>query len=126
MLRPLFRLATRQPQLLADHLEAYSGLVASELAMVATQWKRQAACRVLGYVAFTLATLLGAIALMLWAVVPVLSMNQPWLLIFVPAVPALVGAWALLKASGITHHEAFAALRRQWAADAAMLREAST
>ena len=126
MLLPLFRLATRQPQLLADHLEAYSGLVASELGTVATQWKHSATYRVLGYVALGVATLLGAIALMLWAVVPVDAMNQPWLLVMVPLAPALVGVLALIKSATGPRSPAFAALRRQWAADAEMLREVNT
>lgn len=125
MLIPLFRLASRQPQLVAEHLEAYSALVASELGTVVVQWKQSATYRVLGYLALGGATLLGAIATMLWAVVPVEAMNQPWLLVVVPLVPALIGVAALVNSAATPHSPAFAALRRQLAADAELLREAS-
>ena len=38
----LLTLVTRQPQLLADHAEAYGELVSAELARVSGAWKRQA------------------------------------------------------------------------------------
>lgn len=125
MLHPLLRLASRQPQLLADHLQAYSALVASEMGLAATQFKRDLGLRVLGYGAAAAAALLGAIALMLWAVVPVASMNQPWVLVAVPLLPAALACWALSRAKTSETAPAFAHLKRQWAADAALLREAS-
>ena len=124
MLRSLLHLATSQPQLLADHLEAYSELLAGELLEATTQWKRRAAFQVLGYCGLALSALLGAIALMLWAVVPVAGMSQPWLLVAVPLVPAAVGLWATMMARTSVRGLPFATLRRQWAADVAMLHDA--
>jgi len=125
MFRSLFRLATSQPHLLADHVEAYAELVASEVGTVAGRWKSRVFLLLVGYGSLAVAVLLGAIALMLWAVVPTDSMNQPWVLVAVPLVPAVVGIGAAMRASGAVTEDPFSTLRRQWAADVAMLREAA-
>ncbi len=125
MFRALFRIATSQPQLLADHVEAYSELVASEVGSAAEHWKRRAVLLLIGYGSLAAAVFLGAIALMLWAAIPTASMNQPWVLLAVPVVPAAVGLWATMRAELMVSGEAFGMLRRQWAADVAMLREDS-
>jgi hypothetical protein len=65
MFKQLFRLATREPEILADHVEAYSELIAGELNTAATRWQWRAALRVLGYASFAVAVLLIAMALML-------------------------------------------------------------
>ena len=125
MFSQLFRLATREPEILADHVEAYSELIAGELQTAAARWQRQATLRVLGYASFVVAGLLIAMALMLWAVVPVTAMNEPWVLLVVPLVPAIVGLWASRSARTGMGAEPFVTLRREWAADREMLRELS-
>ena len=124
MFRPLFRLAANEPHLLADHVEAYSGLVVGELRAATTLWKRQLGLRLVAGACFALAALFAGNALMLGAVVPAATISAPWLLIAVPAVPALVGLLAAVAAASSPPAETFAMLRRQFAADAAMLREA--
>ena len=42
MLHPLLHLVATQPQLLADHAEAYAELVAEELGDFSVTWKRRA------------------------------------------------------------------------------------
>jgi hypothetical protein len=123
MLTQLFRLATREPEVLAEHVEAYSELVAEELHTAATRWKRHLVLKVVGYAAFLLAGLLLTISLLLWAVVPVTAMNEPWVLLVVPLVPAIVGLWASRSARKAMGTETFATLRYQWAADRGLLRE---
>ena len=59
MIHPLLRLVATQPQLLADHAEAYAGLVADEIGKTGAVWKQR--------------VLLGAIALSLIAVAMVLG-----------------------------------------------------
>lgn len=125
MFRPLFRLATSEPQLLADHVEAYAELAASELRAAGALWQRRLALRLLGAAGFMVALLLAGVALMLWALFPAGGIDQPWALAVVPLVPAVLGLWASAKAPAAPAAEAFAVLRRQWAADAALLREAS-
>ena len=125
MFKQLFRLATREPEILADHVEAYSELIAGELSTAATRWQRRAALEVLGYASFAVAGLLIAMALMLWAVIPVTTMNEPWILLVVPLLPAIVGLWASRSARTVMRAETFVTLRSQWAADREMLREVS-
>jgi uncharacterized membrane protein YqjE len=125
MLIQLFRLATQEPEILADHAEAYSELIAGELNSAASRWKRRVVRKALAYAAFGVAGLLIAIALLLWAAVPIARMNVPWLLVFVPLIPAIVGLWASLSARTGTGEETFVTLRHQWAADREMLREVS-
>lgn len=125
MFRPLFHLATSQPQLLADHVEAYADLASSELREATGQWKRRLIYRVAGAGALAVAVLLAGVALMLWGVTPAASMHAPWLLWLVPLVPALAGIVCTMLAGPDASGQNFALLRRQWAADRAMLREAS-
>jgi uncharacterized membrane protein YqjE len=123
MLPQFFRLASREPQALADHVEAYSELIAVEIKVAAGQWQRRTALRLLGYTCFAIAFMLFAVAAMLWAVIPADNMNQPWLLGVVPLVPALVGVWPFIVVRSINEEAAFSQLRRQWAADRSMLNE---
>jgi hypothetical protein len=126
MFRPLFRLATSEPQLLADHVEAYAALATSELRSASVLWRRRLALRLAGAAGLAVAVLLAGVALMLWAVIPFVAIDKPWVLVAVPLVPGLLGAWAWLQGAALPAGDSFALLRRQWAADAAMLREAST
>ena len=125
MFRPLFHLATSQPQLLADHVEAYADLVSSELRVATALWKRRFVLRIAGAAALAVALLLAGVAIMFWAVLPVASMPAPWLLWLVPLVPAVGGVACSWLAGPDAAGQNFALLRRQWAADRAMLREAS-
>jgi uncharacterized membrane protein YqjE len=125
MFTQLFRLATQEPGILADHVEAYSELIAGELSTAASRWKRRMVLSVLAYAAFAVAGLLTAIALLLWAAVPIARMNEPWVLVLVPLVPAIAGLFASIFARTGVREETFVTLRRQWAADREMLREVS-
>lgn len=125
MLSPLFRLVTSEPHLLADHVEAYSELAVGELRIATTVWKRRLLLQMLGGASLLVFLVLAGVALMLWAALPGGTLNQPWLLVVVPLVPAAVAALSLLMASQSPDEEPFAMLRRQWAADAALLREAA-
>lgn len=125
MIHPLFRLIASRPQMLADHVEAYSDLVAQEVDALADGWKRRALLTVVAGVSVALALVFAGIAIMLWAVVPVDSMHSPWVLVSVPAVPLLItlGCWFGLKRTVTT--KGFKTVREQFAADVAMLREVS-
>ncbi len=125
MFRPLFHLATRQPQLLAEHVEAYADLVSCELRVATALWKRRLVLRLAGAAALGVGVLLGGVAIMFRAVLPVAPMPAPWLLWLVPLVPALFGIGCCWLAGPDVPGQNFALLRRQWAADRAMLREAS-
>jgi len=125
MIHPLFRLIASRPQMLADHVEAYSDLVAQEVDLLAAGWKQRALLAALAFVTVGVALILAGVAAMLWAVVPLEQIRAPWALLVVPAVPALVciGCWLGLRQTVTA--QGFKTVREQFAADVAMLREVS-
>lgn len=124
MIHPLLRLVATQPQLLADHAEAYAGLVADELGKTSAVWKQRAMLGVVALSMFAVAVVLAGVALMLWAVMPASAFQAPWALVAAPAVPALA-ALACGMAAQRDGGVAFATLKQQVAADLVMLREVS-
>ena len=125
MIHPLFRLIASQPQMLADHVEAYSDLVSEEVALAAGQLKRKAVSAVLLVVLALVAALLAGVALMLWAVTPPDNVHAPWALVIVPLIPALAAAGCWFSAKSPDKGQGFAGIKAQLAADAAMLRSVS-
>jgi len=124
MIHPLFRLLVSEPQMLADHVEAYAELVTEEMGAAAARMKRRMVLQAGGFAGIVLGVLFGAVALMLWAAVP--ELRAPWVLVAVPAVPLLAGIGCLVgakKPDEETH--GMKAIREQFAADAAMLRSVS-
>ena len=122
MIHPLFRLIVSDPQLLADHVEAYSELVAEEVGAVTTQWKKRAALHVLSLACLFVGIVMAGVAVMLWAVIPIDNMNSPWALLAAPCVPLVLGVWSHFSAKAPVAEHGFKAIREQLAADAAMLR----
>ncbi len=122
MLHPVFRLAASQPQLLAEHAAGYAGLLAEEMTNSGVQLKRRITLQIVGLLSLMVAAILAGVALLLWAALPATSLQQPWLLWLTPLLPAVLGAWALLAAKSDSAPPAFAALREQFAQDAALLR----
>jgi uncharacterized membrane protein YqjE len=123
MIHPLLRLIASKPDLLGDHVHAYSDLISAEISKTSRRWISTAVFY--GAAAFLL--LLGliflGIALMLWAVVPADDMNLPWLLILVPVVPIGAGVFCVVKARAEPKETAFETLKEQVKSDVAMLRE---
>jgi len=122
MLHPVFRLAASQPQLLAEHAAGYAGLLAEEVASSGAHIKRRITLQIIGLMCLMVASILGGVATLLWASLPSVSLQQPWLLWFTPLVPAALGTLALVVAQNRTSPPAFATLREQFAQDAALLR----
>ena len=124
MIHPLLRLVATQPELLADHAEAYAGLVSEEIGKTAAAWKKRALVNAIALGSLAVSVVLVGVALMLWAVIPVTTMVAPWALIATPAAPALIAViCAVVGRSRRT--DAFADLKQQLAADLSMLREVS-
>lgn len=119
----LLRLLATQPQLLADHAEAYAELAATELGEASVQWRRSALLQVLGLCGVSAGVVLAGVALMLWAAVPIAQIHAPWALVAAPLLPAALGLGCLMAARRCGRAAAFAGVRRQWQADLAMLRE---
>lgn len=122
MIHPLFRLIVSDPQLLAEHVEAYSELVAEEVGAVTAQWKKRAMLQAVSLACMFLTVVLAGVGVMLWAVVPVENMNSPWALVAAPCIPLVLALWSHLAARAPAAEHGFKAIREQLAADAAMLR----
>ena len=125
MFKTLLRLVATQPQLLADHAEAYADLASAEVSQVAAFWQRRAIFIGAALGSLLIATFLVGVAILLWAVIPSAQMPAPWAL-FVTPLPLLavsVGCWMAAQTDG--KGTAFGDLRRQFKADLAMLDEVS-
>lgn len=124
MIHPLLRLVATQPQLLADHAEAYAGLVGEEIGRGIAGVKQRVLLMAIALGLVAVAAVLAGVSLMLWAVIPAAGMQAPWALLAAPGVPALV-AVACFIGGRAKPAEAFADLKQQMAADLVMLREVS-
>lgn len=121
-LQSLFRLITTQPQLLLDHVEAYSELVTEEIAEVSSAYKRRLLYGVLAMLLAALGITFTGIALLLWATAPLAQIHTPWLLWLVPVTPMVLSLVCGLVAKSNARQGAFTDLRSQLRADLAMLR----
>jgi hypothetical protein len=126
MIHPLFRLIASQPQLLAEHASAYIELVADEAGDAAASLKRRALMLVVALFCFSVALVLGGVAVMLWGVSPDDTMRAPWALFVVPLLPLVVGVVCFMKARADSTAGAFDKVRAQMNADIGMLREVSS
>jgi len=124
MLQRVLQLVSTQPQLLAEHAEAYAELLGTELGDATDGWKRQALLNAAALCGLGVAAVLAGVALMLWAVLPAAGMRAPWALVVAPLLPA-AAALACFVAAHRQRDTAFDKVRQQIAADLAMLREAS-
>ncbi|MGY4828372.1 hypothetical protein ACVNIS_07340 [Sphaerotilaceae bacterium SBD11-9] len=125
MIHPLLRLVATQPQLLADHAEAYADLFGEELGAASARWKRRVVLKSIGLCLVGVSAALGGVALMLWAVIPPADIHAPWALLVAPLVPLAV-AGACWWTGNARSPAAFEGMRQQMRADVAMLREVST
>jgi len=122
-MHPLLKLIATEPQLLADHAEAYASLVSAEIGSASTAWKRRAVLGAASVACLGLAIGLGGVAIMLWAVTPPAAIQLPWVLIATPGVPLFAALACRLAAGAAPSAGAFDALRGQVKADMALLRE---
>lgn len=119
---PVFRLLLAHPELLAEHASAYGELLRAELLAASAAWQRRLRLQMLAGGALLAGVMLLGQAAMLWTVLP----NNLWqLLLGVPALPLLVGAWACwaLARPQRPGTEAWAGLSRQLSADLALIRD---
>lgn len=126
MIHPLLRLVATQPQLLADHAEAYADLIGEELGAASALWKRSVALKALALCLVGVSAVLAGVALMLWAVIPPADIQAPWALVAAPALPLAAALLCWLVSRNDAANNAFEGIRQQLRADVAMLREVST
>ena len=122
MLHPLVHLIASRPELLAEHVSAYADLFAQELASASALTKRRLALQFAAGACLAVAAILAGVAVLLWASLPTLAL--PWVLALVPTVPGVIGLWIILVGDTAGTQAPFAGLRRQLAADAALMRSA--
>ena len=125
MVHPLLHLIATQPQLIADHAEAYADLLGEELGTASAVWKRRVALNALALCSVGVAAVLAGVALMLWAVIPPSDIHAPWALIVAPLVPLLAAIACVMAARAEVRTGNFDTVRMQVKADVAMLREVS-
>ncbi len=124
MIHPMLRLAVTQPQLLADHAEAYVDLIGEEVGRTAKAYGMRAAGGAIALVMALVFLLLAGVAIMLWAVTPSADLHAPWALFVVPAIPALIAVAGGIVAMKKTEAP-FIELKQQFAADLSMIRQVS-
>ena len=93
-MHPLLHLAANQPQLLADHAQAYVELAAVQVARLSADWKLRAPLATGTLCGLVVASVLAGVALMLWSVMP--PAQAGWILIATPTVPAVLAACCLV------------------------------
>jgi len=91
------KLLTQRPDLLVDHALAYAALAKDELEAVKRQIIKRAVAGAVALAAGLAFVILSGVALMLWAVSPVLA-NPVWVLLAVPGVMLLLTVVATLLA----------------------------
>lgn len=125
MLYTLLRLSITQPQLLAEHADAYAELVSTEVRSALALWQRQLGLNALAVGCLVVAAVLAGVAWMLWAVTPAENIRAPWALLGAPLLPCALALWCLIQARSRSHGIAFEKLLQQLRSDIAMLRKAS-
>lgn len=125
MFHPLIKTLATRPHLLFDHLGGYADLISVQTAEALKGLRTRAVLLVCLFVALQLALGLSGIALLLLALMPLDRMVYPWLLLVVPLVPWLLAAGLGFGLKTQTAKRHFEPVREQFAADAALLKEAA-
>jgi hypothetical protein len=124
MLSMLLKLIVKQPSLLLNHAQAYTDLALDETRRLTRRWRTQATFYGLSFICFVLGLVFGGVALMLWAVLPVIAEQTSWVLMALPVFCEML-AWAFfLAAQGRADAPAFAIMQEQLKLDVLALREA--
>lgn len=123
MIYPLLRLIATRPQLLLDHCEAYADLVVAEASLASAHWSRKAVLTLAAACSLGVALVLTGVAVMIWAVTPVITGPITLALTGAPLVPWIVALGCVIAARAPGSGGNMAVLRQQLSADMALLRE---
>lgn len=124
MFHPLIRLLARKPHLVAHHLGGYVDLASAQAQEAVRALQARLAWTVGAVAGVGTGALLGGVALLIVAAVPVSEMPAPWLLLAGPLLPLLAGGLCWWQARQRPVAWSMALMREQFAADAALLAEA--
>ena len=124
MTHPALLILAKNPEILADHAEAYTDLITESLKSTMSQWRRRAVCDVAIVFCIMLSVLFAGVAAMLWGASAGPTYQGQWLLIGVPFVPLLVasGLWQVSSKRSYGA-DAIEIIKKQVRADLAVLRQ---
>ena len=123
MIYPLLRLIATRPQLLLDHCEAYADLVVAETTLATSHWTQKAVLTMAAAFSLVVAVTLTGIAVMIWAVTPVITGPITLALTGAPLVPWILALACVIAARTRGPGGNMQVLRQQLSADMALLRE---
>jgi Na+/pantothenate symporter len=124
MTHPALLILAKNPEILADHAEAYTDLIAESLKRMMSQWRRRAVCDVAIVFCMMLSVLFAGVAAMLWGTSAGLNYQGQWLLIGIPVLPLIVafGLWQVSSKRAYST-DAIEVINKQVRADLAVLRQ---
>ena len=123
MIYPLLRLIATRPQLLLDHCEAYADLVVAETTLANSHWTQKAVLTMAAAFSLVVAVTLTGVAVMIWAVTPVINGPITLALTGAPLVPWILALACVIAARTRGPGGNMQVLRQQLSADMALLRE---
>lgn len=118
MLHPLFSTLVHRPDLVAEHLSAYAGLLQAEASEAGSQWLQRGLSWALVAAAALLFLVFAGLALMLG----LLLSRFHWVLVAVPGLFLLLAVLAYTRAKASAPTSAFADLKAQFDSDVRALR----
>ena len=119
MLPPFLRILINEPELVAEHISAYSSLIAQDVHLWQTRMQRRVLLKLLMGGSLLLTLLFSGIALMVWGATD----SHHWTLIVVPLIPLALTIAVAFLASGSTTRQPFEASKKQFCADLNMFKE---
>lgn len=127
MLNPWVELLATRPQLLADHAQAWGGVLAAETTAAWAQARRRLWLHLAAFLAAAIAVVLAGVSVMLWALASAPQLQQAGAtaaLVGVPAVMLALAAaclWTARRGAAEAGPDRLARLAQQWHADLALL-----
>ncbi len=113
MLRVLLKLVVMQPQLLLTHIQNYAELVSEGVQHAVTAWKWRLFLYALAAACLALGLASSAVALLLWAALPVLNTEHAWVLVALPVLLLMAGAACFLGAKRHASDPVFEDIQQQ-------------
>ncbi len=124
MTHPALLILAKNPELLADHAEAYTDLIAESFKRMVIDWRRRAVCEIAIAFCVLLSVLFAGVAGMLWGISVGLTNQGLWILYAIPILPLLIalGLWQFASKHSYGT-EALDIVKHQVRADLAVLRQ---
>lgn len=125
LMRTLARLTAAHPAWVAAHAQAYAQLAQEQAQASFAAWQRRLVKHMLAGACGVLGLGLAGVATMLWAVLDPPIAARLWVLGAIPLLPLAVAGALWRSAQQVGPPMGLEVLKQQWAADLALLREAT-